>query len=460
MNALRSVGARLSLALLLVVAAALGIVYVALVPLVERNLVDAKVDQLVQSVEIFGPRVPESAQQWQIFVENVSPSVNARVLIVGTVPEADAAVVLPIADSQEAVGQTPLVEDPLAVRATETGEPVGGHVGENDDAYAEAAVAFGDGYVLVLRAPLGDTLENVELVRRRLLFAGLFALTFSLAVGYGAAYLFARRLRRLERAADRIASGRFDEPIEDAGRDEVGQLAAAFDRMRQRLAGLERARREFIANASHELRTPLFSLGGFLELLDVEELDEATRREFLATAREQVQRLTKLAIDLLDLSRLDAGRVRLERAPLDLGSVARSITEEFEAVARSRNHPIETEVRGSPQGVGDAQRTIQIGRIMLENALMHTPPGTRVRVSAAQENGRAVLAVQDAGPGIPAGQEEHVFERFYRVDGAVASGSGLGLAIARELAELMGGTIELESEPGSTTFRLALPSAA
>ena len=110
--------------------------------------------------------------------------------------------------------------------------------------------------------------------------------------------------------------------------------------------------------------------------------------------------------------------------------------------------------------MGDEQRTIQIGRILLENALVHTPPGTSVKISAAQANGRAVLAVEDAGPGIPTGQEEQVFERFYRVDGAVASGSGLGLAIARELAELMGGTIELDSKPGSTTFRLALPSAA
>src|SRR5439155_4562305 len=116
---------------------------------------------------------------------------------------------------------------------------------------------------------------------------------------------FARRLRRLEVAAERIAAGRFDEPIHDTGVDEVGQLARAFDRMRERLATLDRARSEFIANASHELRTPLFSLGGFLELLTDEDLDEATRGEFLDTMREQVDRLTKLATDLLDLSRLD-----------------------------------------------------------------------------------------------------------------------------------------------------------
>jgi signal transduction histidine kinase len=461
MSRFSSVGARLSLALLLVVAAALGIVYVALVPLIERNLVDAKVDQLVQSAEILAGRVPEPVDQWQIFVEEAAPNVNARVLIVD-VPAAEADVVLPFADSQEVVGEGELVQDPLAVRALETLEAQGGQVGEDESAYAEAAVPVGGGTtsVLVLRAPLSDTFENVALVRRRLLLAGLLALVFSLAVGYGMAYLFARRLHRLERAADRISGGRFEEPIVDTGGDEIGQLAAAFDRMRLRLAGLERARRDFIANASHELRTPLFSLGGFLELLDDEDVDLATRREFLGTAREQVERLTKLATDLLDLSRLDAGRVQLERAPLDLGTVARSITDEFEAVARSRRHPVETDVDGSPRGVGDEQRTIQIGRILLENALLHTPPGTRVRVRAAQDDGRAVLEVADEGPGIPAGHQELVFERFARVDGAVASGSGLGLAIARELAELMGGTIELESRRGGTTFRLSLPAAA
>ena len=457
MIGLRGVGARLSLALLLVVAGALAIVYAVLVPILERNLVDAKIDQLVTSAESLRDRVPGDKTQWQIFAQNNAASVNARVLIVDVL-DPPRPLVLPQADSQASVSA---LADPLAVRAFLSGRTERGRIQQGEEEFAEAAVVVApQATVLVLRAPLEDTLANVALVQRRLLLAGALALLFSLALGYGAAWLFARRLRRLERAADRIASGRFDEAIHDAGHDEVGQLAAAFDRMRLRLAGLEHARREFIANASHELRTPIFSLGGFLELLDDEELDEETRNEFLATAREQVGRLTKLATDLLDLSRLDAGRVRLERRRLDLGAVARSISEEFEAVARANRHSIETAVEGSPRGVGDEQRTIQIGRILLENALLHTPPGTIVRVRAAQSNGRAVLAVEDEGPGIPPGQQEHVFERFYRVDGGVASGSGLGLAIARELAELMGGSIEVESRPGSTTFRLALPSAA
>jgi signal transduction histidine kinase len=458
MSIFRGVGARLSLALLVVVAGALAIVYAVLVPILERNLVDAKQSQLESSGQGLRDRVPGDITQWQIFAENSSASVNARVLIVDVL-DPPRPIVLSQADSESA-GPSQLI-DPLAARAVVTGNAQRGRIRQGELEFAEAAVpVVAGGPVLVLRAPLEDTLANVALVRRRLLLAGLLALAFSLALGFGASSLFARRLRRLERAADRIASGRFDEPIHDPGSDEVGQLAAAFDRMRLRLAHLERARREFIANASHELRTPIFSLGGFLELLADEDLDEDTRREFLATAREQVTRLTKLATDLLDLSRLDAGRVQLERRPLDLGAVARAICEEFEAVAKSKGHSIETSVDGAPEGYGDEQRTVQIGRILLENALVHTPPGTAIRVRAGQTNGRAVLAIEDEGPGIPAGQEEQIFERFYRVDGGMASGSGLGLAIAKELAELMGGTIEVDSKPGATTFRLALPSAA
>jgi signal transduction histidine kinase len=247
--------------------------------------------------------------------------------------------------------------------------------------------------------------------------------------------------------------------VHDPSADELGQLARAFDRMRLRLAQLDHARSEFIANASHELRTPLFSLGGFLELMGDEELDEATRREFLETMREQVERLTKLATDLLDLSRLDAGRLRVERSAFDLGEVAHVLCAEFVALAHTGGRNVELEADEEVLAIGDDERALQIGRALIENALRHTPSGTTVRVRAARVDGSAVLEVADDGPGVPPEHAEQVFERFYRVDGALASGSGLGLAIARELAELMDGRVKLESAAGRTVFRLVLQAA-
>jgi signal transduction histidine kinase len=144
---------------------------------------------------------------------------------------------------------------------------------------------------------------------------------------------------------------------------------------------------------------------------------------------------------------------------LDLGSLARVLADEFHAVALSGNHEIEVIDRASPSVVGDEERALQIGRILLENALVHTPSGTTVRLSTARRNGTALLTIEDDGPGIPAKDVPHVFDRFYRVEGSTASGSGLGLAIARELATVMGGSVELHVAPGRTIFALVLPVA-
>jgi signal transduction histidine kinase len=345
------------------------------------------------------------------------------------------------------------------VRAAESGALERGVSERDGRPYAEVAVPLAGG-VLLLTASLDETLANVRQVERRLLAAGGLALVVAMLVGLGGASIFARRIRRLERAADRIAAGRLDEPVAVTGRDELGQLAEAFERMRVRLAAFEHARREFIANASHELRTPIFSLGGFLELLASEELEEETRREFLGTMQEQVDRLTRLASDLLDLSRLDAGQLQLDVEPLDLGRLAEALADEF--VARARVEGRALHLQAEPElsdALGDELRVLQIGRVLVENALRHTPPGTTVAIRVDAAGGSAKLSVEDEGPGIGREHAPHVFERFYRVDGARASGSGLGLAIARELAEAMDGRIELESGPGRTVFTLILPRA-
>jgi len=241
------------------------------------------------------------------------------------------------------------------------------------------------------------------------------------------------------------------------GSDEIAELGDAFEAMRLRLAHLDRARREFIANASHELRTPIFSLGGFLELLDDEDLDEATRQEFVAEMRSQLERLTRLATDLLDLSRLDAEQLTVEIAQLDLSTVARTIVDEFRAVAEADDRDLALVVEEPVFAAGDEQRVLQIGRILVENAIRHTSPGTAVTVSVGRWEARAILKVRDAGPGISAADQEHLFERFYRVGGDRASGSGLGLAIAGELAGKMAGTLKVTSQPGETVFTLSLP---
>jgi signal transduction histidine kinase len=466
MNPLRSVGARLSLALAFVIAVALGISYAIVVPSLERNLIQAKLDQLRRDADVWAYQFNltefEASTGFLLpqFVQTASDATNTRVVVYRPLTEETVTVLEDSGEDSAAVSN-----DPVAVRALHGVGPAEGVVSRNNRRYAEIAYPYAVGQnarVVLFSASLEDTLANVDLVRRRVLIAGAAALLVAILLGYGAAWYFAGRIRRLERAANRIAGGNLDHPVEVEGGDELGQLAGAFEHMRQRLAQLETARREFIANASHELRTPIFSLGGFIELLADEELDEPTRREFLATMQEQVARLTRLATDLLDLSRIDAGHLALEREPLDLADVAGALADEFAAVALADDHPLEVVGVGNGRPVralGDSARVLQIGRIFLENALRHTLPGTRVRVGVETSDGKAALTVEDEGGGIPYDAHEHVFQRFYRVEGGAASGSGLGLAIAQELARVMEGEIRLESRAGRTRFTLLLPAA-
>jgi len=144
--------------------------------------------------------------------------------------------------------------------------------------------------------------------------------------------------------------------------------------------------------------------------------------------------------------------VRLEREPVELADVADDLCEEFAAVARRRGQALEADIREAGVALGDRERVLQIGRALVDNALLHTPAGTPVRIVARG----AELRVEDAGAGIPVDQQERVFARVSRLDGSRASGTGLGLAIARELALRMDGALELESRPGLTAFTLRL----
>jgi len=455
MNPWRSVGGRLALALLTIVVGVLAIVYLVVVPSYQRSLENAELSSLSKSMTKVALRVfPDEYDLLQPYTEEMAPLVNARVVVLDLL--ADQGPLEPIADSSVESSSASLERDPVAKRAIRAKRLARGTVERNEQRYAEVAYPVGP-YVLLFSAPLHDQLQTVGLVRRRFFTAGALATLFAILVGYAGANVFARRLRRLEVAAERIAAGDFDEPVVDHVDDEVGQLARAFERMRLRIASLDRARGEFIANASHELRTPLFSLAGFLELLDEPGVDSETREEFIAQMREQVVRLTKLATDLLDLSRLDAGRLGVAAEAVDLPGLASELALEFGPRAAAAGHALDVARVEPAEALADEERVLQIGRVLVENALVHTPSGTTVRLETATEGGRAVLTVANDGPPIPAEAQRQVFERFYRLDGRRASGSGLGLAIARELAEVMDGRIELESRDGWTRFTLALP---
>jgi signal transduction histidine kinase len=295
-------------------------------------------------------------------------------------------------------------------------------------------------------------------VKAEILIGGAIAVAIATALGLYYAQMAANNISRLQDAARKVADGNFETTIPVASAGQLGQLARTFNEMQRRLAELDSARKQFIANASHELRTPIFSLGGFVELLEEEDPSPEERAEFVRTMRQQIERLTKLTADLLDLSQLDAGAMVMRDHSVDLTALAREVAREFGPRAELRGSRLELRTPDQPPVArGDPDRVRQIIRILLDNALTHTPEGTKVTVTTYSENRRAELTVSDEGSGIPQRVQSRIFERFYTADSA--GGSGLGLAIARELSQRMDGHITISSSRRFTAFTLDLPPA-
>jgi two-component system, OmpR family, sensor kinase len=462
---LRSLRNRLTLIFALIVAGAIGIVYFYVTPRLEEELVAQKLVRLAADAKRDSPPLAEvvGTQSPQDEVEsrtNKAAEVSGAEVTVLQVRFGSVLQIYPVADSSPGAALADV--SGVARAAALERKPVTGTAQTEAGRQALAAQPLTRNKkvrgVAVFAGSLSDVQANVQLIRRRILVAGAIALVLAAIGGYLVAQALTVRVTRLERAARKVAGGDFSNPIHADSDDELGRLAAAFDDMQRQLARLDTARKQFIASASHELRTPIFSLGGFLELLEDEELDDETRAQFLAQLRGQVARLRKLATELLDLSRLESGALELRPEPTDVGRLARDVAGEFGPAAGA--HDAELRVDAAPDAIEiecDPERVAQVMRILLDNALVHTPSGTTIVVSAARADGHVTLEVADSGRGIRHQTMPHIFEPFYTsADGA--RGAGLGLAIARELAERMQGELTVRSVPGQTAFRLTLPA--
>lgn len=459
-----SVRSRLVLLFFLITAAAVGFVYLYVVPQLESNLTAQKISRLQEQGSRQRERLARamgeglSPGELSALVNRISQVASARLTLLG-IPDDDQ---LPfvIADSEPEQGAVSAGFG-IGTAAARGGSPAGV---ESIQGTRSALVALpiperDPTWMAVFSEPLGEVDDNVALIERQILIAGAIALGLALAAGFLAARAHSRRLGRLEEAAQKVADGDFATPIPVDSSDELGQLAETFNEMQRRLADLDSARRQFIANASHELRTPIFSLGGFVELLEDEEPGPEERAEFVRTMREQVERLTKLTADLLDLSKLDSGSMVVSPQTVSLSELAREAAREFGPSADRRGSRLEVRTPARPAlALADPDRVRQILRILLDNALTHTPEGTKVTVSSYNTSTRAELTVSDEGPAIPKRTQARMFERFFTGD--EVSGSGLGLSIARELAQHMEGGISVVASKGFNAFTLSLPPAA
>lgn len=586
---LRSVKNWLTLLFLAVLAVAILTAFLYVIPPLEDRLITQKLNDLGRSSDLVTSGISQNLQvdaltgrlfglqpELGMAMSIIDSRLNARVVVL------NAANMMKIADSREGAPFS-ILDFPIIDQAKETGTIHVATVDVSGTEYAAVAVPLrspgrpGPVAIVLVSSSLRDVRTSVHTVERQLLLATGLGLLLALATGYLAAYFIARRIKRIERSAEALASGDLDAKVEVGVQDEIGQLGLTFNTMgdrlreafsqierekeqieillndlsegviglaedgtvrianpraaqllRQALGGgvalsavasddvvhawresqagedqtvvfdldertleatvypaervgdirsivvlrdvtdhvrLERARRDFIANASHELKTPLFSLSGFMELIDEGDLDAETQGEFLSLMRQQVDRLTDLSLSLLDLSQVDAGAVRVRPSTVDLRALASSVVSEFQQRTAAKDVRVVIEQPGAatdepPTAFCDEMRLAQVLRALLDNAVKFSPSGSTVTIALGRDDQAATVVVSDEGPGVPMADVERIFDRFYHgTQNGAQSGTGLGLSIARELIELMGGTLRARSDSVGASFIIRLPGS-
>jgi signal transduction histidine kinase len=292
-----------------------------------------------------------------------------------------------------------------------------------------------------------------------------FALACALALG--AASVLTRPLDRVRLSMARVAEGSFEAPADlpYGRRDEIGHLSRSFRTMTLRLAELDRLKADFVGTASHDLKTPISIITGYAELME-EELSDSLQlrhRELLHSLAEQTQTLRKRVDQLLEISRMEAGRLQLGLEEINLRHFVEEVHRSFEPATRALGIDLQLRLheRVPPFLIADPDvlRTDVLGNL-IGNAMKFTPSGGRIRIAVQPDGDRVHIEVVDSGPGIPPDQIEHIFEKYYQGNGS-RGGAGLGLAIARAAVEAHGGRIEARSRTGrGTCFRVTLPVRA
>ena len=300
----------------------------------------------------------------------------------------------------------------------------------------------------------------------------LITLLWRLAMAFGAAmvlvgalaWYLSRRITQpvlaLSDAADEIAEGNYDVTVPAVpGGGEIGHLADRFREMAAKLAESDRLERNFLMTVSHELRTPLTAIRGHVAAIrEGLVVDEESRSASLEVVANETTRLERLVGDVLDLAKLEAHRFTVLHEEIDMERLVDQAYTSFGEEARRRGIVYECELSARPVIVSDGDRLLQIISNLLANAFRWTPDGGRIGLELAAEHGSVRVAVADSGPGISAEQRERIFRPFFTSDDG---GTGLGLAIARELAQALGGRIELRSDPGrGSRCELVLPASS
>jgi len=340
----------------------------------------------------------------------------------------------------------------------------GGNGYSGQVAYSVHAMDGEDGQIgaMLYVSRIQSLMDSLGTVQWQLISVFVLIAIGALALALILSQLLTKPITDVSRTMRKMGKGDLSVRVPVRGSGELRELAENYNTMAAQLERLDKTRNQFVSNASHELKTPLATMKIMLESIMYQpDMPVELRTEFMQDINHEIDRLTGIVTDLLTLTRTDSEKGEMKHEPVDMSALTVEVVHMLTPVAEKRGQRLESSIEQGLQILGDKARLNQILYNLTDNAIKYSPDGGRIFVSLAKEGDRLAWRVRDNGVGIPKEDQEHIFERFYRVDKARSretGGTGLGLSIVKQMVSMHGGEISVRSEPGrGSEFRVSFP---
>ena len=331
-------------------------------------------------------------------------------------------------------------------------------------AYSVHAMDAEDGQVgaLLFVSRIQSVIDSLNSVQWQLYSVFILIAVAALVLALVLSQLLTKPITDLSRSMRKMGKGDLSVRVPVRGSGELRELAENYNTMAAQLERLDKTRSQFVSNASHELKTPLATMKIMLETVMYQpDMPAELREEFMQDMNHEIDRLTGIITDLLTLTKMDSEKGEMKKEPVDMSALTTEVLHLLTPAAEKRGQMLDFSITPDIRLNGDRDRLYQILYNLTDNAIKYSPDGGKISVILREEERGIVWRVRDNGVGIPKEDQEHIFERFYRVDKARSretGGTGLGLSIVKQLVTMHGGEITVRSEPGrGSEFKVVFP---